>query len=298
MKTFNKKSREFIDFLEKEKKYSIHTTAGYERDLRYFYEFTNQNSETSLSELTARVCKQYLYYLENKKYSAGSIARMIASLRSFWKYLIAAGELNYNPWEFLSVPRIPRKLPGVLFADEMQRFLNNMKTGKPVDIRNKTICEIIYCSGLRVSELAGLSLSDLSIEKRELLVRGKGHKERIVLFGYTVKESILNYLKTVRSAWASNITKDALFINIRGSRLTVRAIQRFIKDEAGRQGLSRVVTPHTLRHSFATALFNGGADLRTVQELLGHSSLSTTQIYTHIKNEQLQKTYKKAHPHG
>jgi integrase/recombinase XerC len=297
LKTFQKNLNKFLDFLLKEKRYSEHTVSNYKRDISDFYSFSRNNTEALFSDVDIRVCKQYLYTLENKKYSPKTITRRIAALRSFWKYLLVKKSTDQNPWEFLSVPKIPKRLPDVLFSNEMQGFLDSMVISSAAGIRNRAICEMIYSSGLRVSELISLNLDDINMRANEALVFGKGGKERIVLFGDTAKYYINKYISDARNSWIKEPMK-AVFLNQKGQRLSIRSVQRMIKDEAEKQGLERHVTPHTLRHSFATSLFNGGADLKTVQELLGHSSLSTTQIYTHLSNKKLIETYKKAHPHG
>ena len=222
---------------------------------------------------------------------------MIASLRSFWKYLNIRSITDKNPWEFLNLPKQPRVLPDVLLSDEMEKFLGQINTATTSGFRNRTICELIYSAGIRVHELTKLNITDLRLDEQEILIKGKGDKERIVLFGKTSKEYLEMYLSSIRPKWIYTDT-EAVFLNTKGQRINPRSIQRFIKSEAERQGFSRKITPHTMRHSYATTLYNSGADLRTIQELLGHSSLSTTQIYTHINNEKLKKTYKRAHPHG
>ncbi|MFC1752416.1 tyrosine recombinase XerC [Thermoproteota archaeon] len=287
----------FLDFLELERHYSPHTLSNYQRDLDSFYQFTDKDNTLDIGELTPRICRQYLYQMESKDYHSRTIARRIAALRSFWRYLIGKGYAQDNPWEFLTLPKQKRALPEVLFTNEMTRFLENMDISKPAGIRNRSVCELIFSSGLRISELVSMNLSNIDLDAKEIKILGKGNKERIVLFGEKAKTCLLSYLDNVRSSWMKKDT-DAVFLSQRGERLTARSIQRMILSESVKQGLDKHITPHTLRHSFATSLFDGGADLRTVQELLGHSSLSTTQIYTHLSNEKIQESYKKAHPRG
>jgi site-specific recombinase XerD len=177
----------------------------------------------------------------------------------------------------------------------MAQFLDSLPTEKPADYRDKTICELLYSAGIRVSELIALDLHDISVPNQEMKVTGKGKKERIAIFGSTAATFLNTYLHSIRPLWDKG-ESSALFLNQKGQRLTQRSIQRMIQTQCKKTGFTKRLTPHTFRHSFATDLFNGGADLRTIQELLGHASLSTTQVYTHLSTKQLQKTYLSAHP--
>lgn len=277
----------FLAFLTRQKNYSSHTISNYKRDILAFLNFTSPNNTDPLSALTPRGCRHYLIALEKKTLKPRSIARAIAALRSFWTFLIATHIVDTNPWEFLTLPRLGQPFPQVLFNEDIEKKLNAIPN-TPQGIRNRAICEFLYSTGLRVSELVSLNIDHIDWEEREVWIMGKGKKERITLFGHSAKDALLRYLDQVRPIW--DLTKQpALFINTRGQRLTPRSMQRIVKEMG-------FLTPHTLRHSFASSLLNGGADLKTIQELLGHSSLSTTQIYTHITTEKLQKSYTKAHP--
>ena len=284
----------YIKHLELHKRYSTHTLSNYSRDLKKFLSFC-ENSDNILSELTHRSCRQFLYTLENQKLSHRSIARTIACLRSFWNFLILHNQASLNPWELLSLPKIEKKLPDILNKTEMSTFLDNMPVITPANFRDKTICECLYSAGLRVTELIQLDLSDIALNEYEIKVKGKGNKERIAIFGSSARELLNTYIQTIRPIWIKE-NNEAVFLNQKGHRLTQRSIQRLIKDHCQKQGFTKHLTPHTFRHSFATDLFNGGADLRTIQELLGHASLSTTQVYTHLSTERLQETYLQAHP--
>jgi integrase/recombinase XerC len=286
---------QYTNFLNFEKKASPHTIKNYLRDISAFLLFAN--TAQSLDELNHRSCRQYLFHLEKKGYHPKSIARKIAALRSFWKYLIFQEYAKENPWEFLTTPKQPKHLPSVLYKDEIETFLSSIDTNSMLGIRDRAICELLYSAGLRISELVNLELHAVDLEDCELHISGKGKKDRIGLFGKYAKSYLYTYLQEIRPKFDKNIC-NAFFLSKRGSRLSVRSVQRIIKNIAAKLGLAKKVTPHTLRHSFATSLYNAGADLRTIQELLGHSSLSTTQVYTHISKEKLKKSYKSSHPHA
>jgi integrase/recombinase XerD len=285
---------DFLTVLSLDKHYSTHTITNYRRDIHRFQKFC-KDSDTPIQDITIRSCRNYLYHLEQDSLSPKSMARHIASLRSFWNYLIYIKKTELNPWTLISIPKISRTLPHILTENDMHAFLDNLPTTTATEYRDKTICECLYGSGLRVSELIGLNLSDLVLENGEMRITGKGNKERLAIFGHTTKEFLRTYINTIRPLWCDN-DSDELFVNQRGTRLSVRSVQRMIKAHALKQNISSAITPHTFRHSFATALFNGGADLRSIQELLGHSSLSTTQIYTHLSIKKLQDIYLSTHP--
>lgn len=291
---FNKLISEFITFLHHQKGYSPHTLINYHRDLTIFHHFT-QEDMIDISEVDLRICKQYLYFLEQKKYSRSSIARMIAALRSFWKYALSRNWTKTNPWALLSIPHINRNLPDVLNTHETIRFLECIDVSSPIGFRNRTICELLYGSGLRVSECVQLKLSHIDFHENELRITGKGKKERIAILGKIAKSYLQSYLDNIRPGWLKKPT-EYVFLNQRdGTPLTSRSVQRIIKNLA-LTNTDKSITPHTFRHSFATDLLNGGADLKTVQELLGHKNISTTQIYTHLSQEKLKETYDRAHP--
>jgi integrase/recombinase XerC len=295
LKRFSKHFEQYLNYLTYEKQASQHTVSNYKRDIFGFLQFASQDEDSVLKDVNSRNCRQYLLKLEQQKLHPRSIARKIASLRSFWKYLQSIEVVIDNPWEFLTTPKLPQTLPAVLFTDEMTKFLENIETDTPLGIRNRAICELMYGAGLRISELVNLNICDINLKESEILIKGKGKKERIGLFGQIANKQINIYLQNVRPLWQAQ-ESNAVFLNTRGNRLSVRSVQRIVKQIVKQLGIAGQVTPHTLRHSFATSLYNAGADLRSIQELLGHSSLSTTQIYTHVSGEKLKKSYRKAHP--
>lgn len=287
----------FLRELGQRKRYSAHTLSSYSATLNEFLDFVASGSEPteSLVGVDLRFCKLYLQYLQNRFLSNRSVAHHIAVLRSFWRFLGAEFGILENPWALLILPKSHQKLPKMLFSDQMSSLLDAMPTQTPTQLRDRCICELIYSSGLRVSEVVSLRISDINFEQNELRVLGKGKKERITLFGQHSMIFLNRYLKEARSIW--NLKNLPLvFVNPKGGPLSVRAVQRLVKKSSQRFPALGKITPHTLRHSFASSLLNGGADLRTIQELLGHTSLITTQLYTHIQTDTLKKIVLEAHP--
>jgi integrase/recombinase XerC len=286
----------FINYLRIVKQYSGHTVTNYQRDLNLFSIFI-LNNNLNFVDLSLMDARKYLVFLENRKFKKRSIARKISSVRSFCKYLNYLNITKRNPFLLLATPKISKRLPNILSKDEMQDFLNMVPIQSSLEFRNRTICELLYSSGIRIAECVGINLEDIDMNENEILIRGKGSKERIVIFGKTVNEFLNKYLVTIRPLLKKSNT-NAVFLNKNGTRVSVRSLQRIIKKLVGKTSLNTTLTPHIFRHSFATDLLNGGADLKTVQELLGHASLSTTQIYTHLTETQLKKVYQQAHPLG
>lgn len=279
----------YTNHLKTERNYSPHTISNYQRDLVFLTGFFK---DRKVNRLTAR---EYLVQLEKNGFSKRSIARKLSAARSFFRFLMREKMAMVNPFDNLLTPKIPKKLPNFLYPEEMARLLKAPKSD-PLGQRDLAILEILYSSGIRVTELASLSLSELDLAEGEIRVFGKGSKERIVLFGSHAITAVKNYLNSARPELLAGKKSAAVFIGRRGTRLTSRQIERLIKYYAKKAGIVKKVTPHTLRHSFATHLLDGGADLRMVQELLGHVSLSTTQVYTHVTKERLKKVYESSHP--
>jgi site-specific recombinase XerD len=282
----------YLIALATQKRVSDHTLKSYQRTLEAFVKFIQDKDEIcTLKDIDLRTCKTYLYHLQTQKLSPRSIAHKITILRSFWKYGMAHQHVSLNPWKLLSLPKFKHALPTTLFQDTLQEWLNQLPTQTPTDIRNRCMCELLYSSGLRVSELSALTLSQIDLATHEIRVIGKGQKERITLFGQSVAEWLDLYIQTIRPRWLKKPT-DSLFLNPKGDALSVRTIQRFIKTTAPLPN----ITPHSIRHSFATHLLESGVDLNSIQALLGHSSITTTQRYTHVQNTTLKTVYEKAHP--
>lgn len=295
MKLSNVKEN-FLTYLALNKNYAQKTVEAYERDIAQFEKFIEQSNITDILSIDHKKARLFLVYLEKEfKNSHRSINRKISALRSLWKYLAISGHTKNNPFAGLSLSKTEKKLPKYIEPEELKKIMNYDYDYK-MGIRDKCIIEMLFSTGIRVSELSELKINNVDTYKNEIVIKGKGGKERIVIIGKYAKNSFFDYLKNLRSTLKNKSSKNYVFLNYRGERLSERSIQRILKETSIKCGLNRDVTPHMLRHTFATELLNGGADLRVVQELLGHSDISTTQIYTHISQEQLSKTYKKAHP--
>ena len=279
----------FLVYLRAEKDVSPHTIKAYTRDLREFDAFIDKKPK-SIDNLDIRT---FLASLHHRNLKKSSISRKLASIRSFFKYLHREGYVKSNPAKLVSSPKVPKNLPKFLTIDEVFSLVETPKgeTFKPT--RDRAIIELLYSCGLRVSELTSLDISDLDIKETIIRVKGKGRKERIMPIGTKAMEAIKNYLPERISLKKKS---PGLFLNNRGGRLTQRSVRRILVHYSRMINLTGDLSPHTLRHTFATHLLHEGADLRSIQELLGHSSLSTTQKYTHLDIRQLTEVYDKAHP--
>ncbi len=283
----------FCNYLLIDKHYSHNTIESYRRDLNKFKDFSKN---LKLIDIDKDIIKKYLKYLNENKIKERSIARNISALKSFYKFLIINKVVKQNPIESISSPKLGKKLPNTLSEEEINQLLNI----KLIDIysyRNKAMLELMYATGLRVSELVNLKVYDINLEEAIVKTMGKGSKERIVPINDYEMHFLKEYLER-RSLFLVNGNNDYLFLNNHGKPMTRQGFFKIIKKLAIEQCIKKDFSPHTLRHSFATHLLSHGADLRIIQELLGHSDVSTTQIYTHMSNEQLEETFKKFHPHG
>ena len=296
----------FIDYLRSQKGYSDHTAKNYRLDLGHFLDFLVERQGLAGEEETAPklesvdflVIREYLGRLYGR-YKRTTIARRLSAVRSFFYFLERKGLVEGNPAADISTPKQGRYIPTHLPVDEMFRLLEGPDRGKPLGLRDLAILEVLYSCGIRVSELSGLNLSSIDFGQRLVRVVGKGDKERVLPIGRKALGAIEDYVEAtlpLREKAQSDVQDAPLLINFRGGRLTTRSIGRIVKKYASECGLMTGITPHSLRHTFATHLLDGGADLRSVQELLGHVSLSTTQKYTHVSLERLTKVYDKAHP--
>jgi integrase/recombinase XerC len=289
----------FFRYLTLEKNASEHTIRSYEKDLNDFFRFfENKERPLSIQEVTYLHIREYLTYLMRQEYSRRTISRKLSGLRSFYRYLVREKVIEENPFQLVTTPKLPKVLPKVLYQEEMNALMNQPDLGTPLGIRDRAILEMLYASGIRVSELVGLTVEDVDLSIGVALVFGKGAKERYVPIGSKAVESIEKYLKEVRPQLIRYASDDhrGLFLNAKGGILTDRSIRRIVDKYINQAAVSLKASPHTFRHSFATHLLDGGADLRTVQELLGHVNISTTQIYTHVSKERLRETYFRSHP--
>lgn len=287
---------QFIEYLEYEKGYSKKTIINYEKDLELFNTYLKENKITDIKNIDYNTIRKYLSHLHEKKYLSSSISRKISTLRSFFKYNLKENKITNNPMTLISNPKREKKLPKYLNYEEMEKLLNSIDTSELEGIRNKLIIELLYSTGIRVSELVNIKIKDIRIKENQINIVGKGNKERIVLFGEKAKEMIKIYLNAYKEYFKGNILNDYLLINKKGKQLTTNKIELIVKDVLKKSSLKLNISPHTLRHTFATHMLDSGADLKSVQELLGHENLKTTAIYTHISNEKLKHVFVNSHP--
>lgn len=295
-----KRLRSFLDYLEIEKNYSENTLRSYENDLKKFEEFLKKETSSRIGlekgEIDRFLIRRYLACLRDLSLKKKTISRKLSTLRSFFRFLIREGKISDNPALLISAPRREQRLPGYLNISEVNELISLPNEKELLGLRDKAILEVLYGSGLRVGELVGLDLNDADFLLESLVVLGKGRKERIVPVGSFAQRALREYLERRSRLIKAGRYEDALFLNHRGRRLTPRGVEFIINKYIYRLSVVKKVSPHTLRHTFATHLLDGGADLRAVQELLGHKLLATTQIYTHVTTERLKAVYDKAHP--
>ncbi|HPD57395.1 MAG TPA: tyrosine recombinase XerC [Smithellaceae bacterium] len=295
--------RDFQTYLEVERNVSAHTKNAYLADLQEFVHFLQKSglikNANEAAEAQAESIRAFLGYLYRQKVKKVTVNRKISSLRAFYKFLMRQGKIKKNPANMVQTPKTEKYMPVFLSVDEAFELLNNAGDGKYPDSRTQAMMELFYSCGLRLSELVALNVTDIDFNQRLVKVRGKGKKERIVPVGKTALQCLGKYLedsRTLRKRLVGSVFEEPLFLNARGQRITTRSIARSLDDAAAKSALGRKISPHALRHSFATHLLNAGADLRAIQELLGHRSLSTTQKYTAVNINRLMEIYDKAHP--
>ncbi len=299
------KEREYIEsfksYLSVEKNFSSHTLSAYESDVVSYILWLNG---TSCVNVDFNKLREYLHFIQRFDYKKTTIARKVAAIRTFYKFLFRERYMDSDPALSLTAPKRPKSLPKFLTPDEVEKILNNVKIDTPAGFRNRVILELLWATGMRVSELSNLNFGDLNLDENEIRVFGKGAKERIVLISDRAKGYLLQYIDYARKLLApgydiGEVTDDSpLFINNTGYRLQNKTIRKVINETVEKIELPKKVTPHVFRHSFATKLIENGADLRVVQELLGHAGISNTQIYTHISMKHMKDVYETAHPHG
>ena len=292
---FAKYIKEYEGYLQIEKNSSIHTLRSYLKDIKDFEDFISKIGVVNLEDIVYTNVRSYLAFLSEKKYSRKTISRKISSMRTFFKFLIRENYIETNPFQMVAIPKIEKKLPNFLYIDEIKELLDLPDITNPLGIRDRAILEVLYASGIRVSELVSLNLGSVNFNSKTALVFGKGAKERYVILGQHSIDALLNYVDVRKEIYPITDEK-ALFINRYGGRLTDRSIRRMLDKYVKSLATANNISPHTFRHTFATHLLNAGADIRIVQELLGHISISTTQIYTHVTKEKLQRTYNNFHP--
>jgi len=286
----------YMNYLAGEKNSSQYTLRNYRREIGEFLGFARRKGISSWDKIDKEVVRDYLLWLNTEEYAKASVARRLSELRSFCRYLIREKVLATNPFDAVSAPKLPKRLPRFLSNDEVKALLAAPLTSDPQGIRDRAILELLYATGIRVSELAGLNLSDVDGTRAQIKVLGKGNKERLVLIGKPALRAVQTYIREGRPKLINKKTSNSIFLNRFGGRLSVRSVQMTLVKYAMLAGIQGEVTPHVLRHTFATHLLDGGADLRSVQELLGHESLSTTQIYTHVTQTRSREVYMDSHP--
>jgi len=290
----------FITCLKVEKGFSTNTLAAYKNDLEQLAHFATEEANKSgaipsWETFGRQGLLRYLLDLKERNYAPSTIARKVAALRSFFSFLKSEGAVKNNPLDNIDSPRAGRSLPRPISISEVRRLLEQpIKQSRPEAKRDEAILQLLYASGMRVSELVSLNLENIDVDEGSVRCLGKGQKERIIPIHQRASQAVREYMEESRPRLA-NRTETALFVNARGERLTRQGLWQILKEYALAAGL-KGITPHTLRHSFATHMLNGGADLRSVQELLGHANISTTQVYTHLTTDHIRRTYEESHP--
>jgi integrase/recombinase XerC len=291
---------EYLRHLALEKNASAHTVKSYREDLTQAVEFfrTRLSSQALRPEqLTTRLLRAHLAWLSEQGYARSTIGRRLAAMRSWCRFLCRQGTLTNNPALGLRGPRQDKRLPHFVTREDMAHLLETPSAGTPLGLRDRAILETLYSAGLRVSELTGLNVEDVELTEGVAMVRGKGRKERLALLGPPAIAALSRWLPERQNlAGPRAVHQPALFLNRNGTRLSTRSVGRLLEKYLAQAGLDPRTSPHTLRHSFATHLLDAGADIRSVQELLGHRSLATTQVYTHVSTQRLRESYHKAHP--
>ncbi|MDI3540929.1 Tyrosine recombinase XerD [Koleobacter methoxysyntrophicus] len=287
---------EFLTFLQVEKGLSKNTLDSYGRDLKKYIEFLKSQKILSFSETNRTIIISYFLQLQKKGHASSTISRNLASIRSFYQFLVRERYLDKDPTINLESPKLEKRLPKVLSIKEVDLLLEQPDIKKPLGLRDKAMLELLYATGIRVTELITLDITDVELDMGYIKCLGKGSKERIVPIGSEAVKFLEQYILTERKKLIKKREEKALFVNHHGYRLTRQGFWKIIKRYAKRAKINKQITPHTLRHSFATHLLENGADLRSVQELLGHADISTTQIYTHITKKRLREVYSKTHP--
>jgi integrase/recombinase XerC len=286
---------QFLDYLRHERNASMHTLSSYKRDMGQFGAYLEARG-LALGRVNNVHIRGFMAELHERKLKRSSLARKLAAVRSFFQFCVRKGWLAENPARIVATPKQDRLVPSFLSEEEMAGFLETPRSDRPLDLRDRAILELLYATGIRVSELVGIEQEDVNFKERLIRVRGKGKKERLVPFGRIAGEWMTAYLRVRPALFKAGVGQRALFLNYQGSRLTARSVERIVDKYIRLTAVRRKISPHSLRHSFASHLLSRGADLRVIQELLGHESLATTQKYTHLNLGRLMDVYRKSHP--
>jgi len=286
----------FVDYLAFERGLSARTVRAYLGDVERLVSWLQEQGVEDPGTVDHRRLRDYLYHLKDQEMAASSIRRALSSVRTYFGFLIEEGRVEVDPTDSLESPRSWRRLPTVLSREEAAAMLESPEETRATCWRDRSILELLYATGMRVSELTQLKVSDIQTEERLVRVQGKGGRERLIPYGSAAARALCRYLRDLRPKIDRGRAESKVFLNVRGTPLTRMAVWQIVKDAASHTGVEKRVSPHTLRHSFATHLLEGGADLAAVQELLGHVDISTTQIYTHVDREYVRQVHQKYHP--
>lgn len=287
--------QEFIGYLHNTRGTSKNTEVSYERDLKKLEEYLTQEGLEDVEQVTPTTLQSYVLYMERKKFAASSISRSVASIRAFFQYECQQKGWKGNPAEILKAPKIEKKMPGILTVDQVDLLLKQPKENTAKGIRDRAMLELLYATGIRVSELISLTLNDINLKLGYLTCSGT-EKERVIPFGSTAKQAAEHYMEGAREQLLGGRQSELLFVNCSGKSMSRQGFWKVLKSYAAAAGIEQDITPHTLRHSFAAHLVQNGADLKSVQEMMGHSDISTTQIYMKLNVNKLRDVYMKAHP--
>ena len=290
-----KEIEEFLSYLEYELNYSNLTVKGYSDEIEKYLTYTKEHN-VNYKKISNDDIRNYLKYLDNLKYSKSSISRNLSSIRTYYKYLLDKKVVDSNPFKNISNPKKDKKLPNFLNYEEIMKIFDSIDEENILGKRDRCIVEVLYDTGVRVSELVNIKIKDIDFSEKTISIFGKGRKERIVYFGDYLYDVLNDYINNCRNILLSNKSCEYLILNSRGSQITTRGVEKIIDKVVKDASLKHKISPHVLRHTFATHMLNGGSDIKTIQQLLGHESLSTTGIYTHISNDVLRSEYLKNHP--
>ena len=287
--------QEFIDYLHKTRGTSKNTEVSYERDLKKLEKYLTEGGFETAEQITSTVLNSYVLYMERKNFAASSISRSIASIRAFFQFLTQKYRWKENPAEKLKAPKIEKKLPDILSVEEVELLLKQPKENTAKGIRDRAMLELLYATGIRERELISLKVKDINL-KLGYLTCSSGERERVIPFGTTAKQAVEHYMEGARKILLGEQESDYLFLNCSGKSMSRQGFWKVLKGYAASAGIQQDITPHTLRHSFAAHLVQNGADLKSVQEMMGHSDISTTQIYMNMNIHKIRDVYMKAHP--
>jgi len=292
-----KEINDFISYLHNIKKTSNNTELSYKRDLGKLRQYLEENRIDDVKDITKEILESYIVYLGENHFAAATISRNVASIKAFAHYLCKEGVIEKDISDGLKAPKIEKKMPEIMTTEEVVWLLEQPKGDSPKEIRDKAMLELLYATGIRVTELITLKVSDVNMQMGYIICRD-GSRERVIPFGAAAKKALKNYLENARNVMLINLQSEILFVNCSGQPMSRQGFWKLIKYYAKKAGIVADITPHTLRHSFAAHLVENGADLRSVQEMLGHSDISTTQIYATLTHNRIREVYAKAHPRG